>query len=136
MSNTTETNYDIITSAYRLNTIIDEITPPSAEQGQSGLVYINNMMSNLQADLRASLGWYPQTDISAVAPLQDQDVLAVKYLLAGHIALNFGIKIDTDLAGAIDVFNRALIKRYIDYVDSDLTGLPFSQGGLFGPGRI
>lgn len=136
MANTTETNYDIITSAYRLNTIIDEITPPSAEQGQAGLVYLNNMMSNLQADLRASLGWYPQTDISALAPLQDQDILAIKYLLAGHVALNTGIKLEEDLSGAILAFTRALTKRYIDYVESDLTGLPFSQGGLFGPGRI
>jgi len=136
VSNTTETNLDIITSAYRLNTIIDEITPPSAEQGQTGLVYLNNTMANLQADLRANLGWYPQTDISAVAPLQDQDILAIKFLLAGSVAINTGVKLEGDLIGAIDSSYRSLVKRYIDYVDSDLTGLPFSQGGLFGPGRI
>ena len=136
MSNTTQTNLDIITSAYRLNTIIDEITNPSSEQGQAGLTFLNDTMTNLQADLRANLGWYPQTDTSAIAPLQDQDVLAIKYLLAGNIAINFGIKLEVDLVGAMDASYRALVKRYIDIVDSDLTGLPFSQGGLFGPGRI
>jgi hypothetical protein len=136
VSNTQQTILDIITSAYRLNTVIDEVTPPSAEQGQAALVLINDMMANMQADLTASLGWYPQTDITSRAPLQDQDVMAIKFLLAVHIALNFGIKIEEDLAGASNKAYTALVKRYINYVDSDLTGLPYSQGGLFGPGRI
>lgn len=136
MSKTTETVLDIITAAYRLNTVIDEISAPSAEQGQAALVYLNNMLSNLQADLQADLGWYNQTDIQATAPLQDQDVMAVKFLLATHIAVNTGIPISPDLSAASNSAHRALTKRYIKIIDTDLTNLPFAQGGLFGPGRV
>ena len=135
MAYTTQTVLEGITAGYRLLTMIDEVTPPSAEQTTVGLEVFNDMMLNLDAD-GIRLGWYPQNNVANIMPLQDIDVRNVKLLLASELANHYGIEIGQTLAAKIDAAIRQLSKRAIEYFESDLTGLPFAQGGLFGPGRI
>ena len=119
-------------------TIIDEVTPPSAEQAQKGLTILNDMVANMEAD-GIRVGWYPQTELDATAPLQDQDIRNVKLMFVGELARHYGIDLKAErptLLDEIDSAVRTQSKRSIEYFDSDLTGLPFAQGGLFGPGRI
>ena len=130
-----QTNLQIITASLRLLTIVDEITEPSEEQAQSALTILNDMMADFYAD-GIRLNWYPQTDLSATAPLEDSDIRNIKILLAEELGLHYGIEITPSMQGEAKEVYRELAKRYLRYVDADLTILPFSQGGLFGPGRI
>lgn len=132
------TNLDIITNGYLVLTIIDEITPPSATQTQLGLTVLNDMAANLDAD-GTRFGWFPQISVFDQAPLQDQDIRNVKLLFIAELARQFSIDLKAErpqLFDDIDSAFRAQAKRSIECFDSDLTGLPFSQGGLFGPGRV
>lgn len=141
MAQTKETTLDIITAALRMLTVIDELSSPTPEQSSTAITVLNNMMANYNVDgLR--MGWFPQTLTNyniVPAPLQDFDVEGVKYLLSVKLAPHFGIPLTGDLAGLVELADgamRDLSKRYIKYFNSDLTGLPFPQGGLFGPGRV
>lgn len=132
------TNLQIITDGYLVLTIIDENEVPTAEQAQVGLTVLNEFLANLQAD-GIRVGWFPQTDLTVTAPLQDEDIRNVKLMFMGELARRYGIDLSAerpDLADEIDSAVRNQAKRSIEYFDVDLTGLPFSQGGLFGPGRV
>lgn len=138
MAATTETTFDIIEAALRILTVIDEVTSPTAEQSELAIEVLNDMLSNYYVD-GIRLGWFPQTLTtynSIPAPLQDYDTRNIKLLFATELAPHFGIEVGQTLLGLADAAFKALCKRYIKYFDSDLTGLPFSQGGLFGPGRV
>jgi hypothetical protein len=138
MAATTETPYDIIVFALRILTIIDEISAPTIEQASLALEVLNDMMLNYARD-GVRLGWYPQSMATYQvypAPIQDYDTRDVKILLAKELTIHFGIEATDTLIGLADASFKALAKRYLKYVESDMTGLPFSQGGLFGPGRI
>lgn len=131
-------NLDIITNGYLVLTIIDEITPPTAEQAKVGFTVLNDMCANLDAD-GIRFGWFPQTNLTDTAPLQDQDIRNVKLMFIAELARQYGIDLKSErpqLYDDIDSAVRAQSKRSIEYFDCDLTGLPFSQGGLFGPGRV
>ena len=130
-----DTNLQIITASYEILAVVDEITPPSIEQGNTGLEVMNDMLANMDYD-GIRLGWFPQTSLLAIAPLQDQDIGPVKFLLAIDLALRYGITPPPEVVQKADAVYKALAKRYVKYVECDITGLPFSQGGLFGPGRI
>lgn len=135
MAYTTDSVLEIITSAYRQLTMLDELGVPTAEQSAVGLEVLNDMLTNMDID-GIRLGWYPQTVVTAVAPLQDYDVRNVKVLLASDLAAHYGITVPEDLKPKIELAAKQLAKRSIKYIEADLTGLPFSQGGLFGPGRV
>lgn len=130
-----QTNLDIITASYRILTVIDEITPPSAEQARTALTVLNDMLADYEVTgLR--LGWFPQTSLIDAAPLDPANVRAVKYLLARDLALHFGVPLTQDLKAVMDEVYDELAKRCVEYFQSDLTGLPFAQGGFWGAGRV
>ena len=135
MAYTTQTVLQVITSAYRQLTMLDEINPPTPEQTQVALEVLNDMMMNFEMD-GIHFGWYPQTSAAAIAPLQDTDVRNVKVMLAKELATHWGIEIQPTLGERIKEAEEQNSKRSVRYVETDLTGLPFSQGGLFGPGRV
>ncbi len=131
-------NLDIITNGYLVLTIIDENEVPTAEQAQLGLTVLNEFVANMEED-GVRFGWFPQTSLQATAPVRDADIRNLKLLFVAELARRFGIDLSTerpDLAEEIDSAMRTQSKRSIEYFDSDLTGLPFAQGGLFGPGRV
>jgi hypothetical protein len=132
---TTQTVLNLLTSAFRQLTMIDEVGAPSAEQTAVGLEVLNDMMLNMEMD-GLHFGWYPQSSATNIAPLQDTDVRNIKVMLAKELATHYGIEIQPTLAKKIDEVDEQNSKRSVRYVETDLTGLPFSQGGLFGPGRV
>lgn len=116
---------DLITDTLRTINVIGSNKSPSAEQGISTLHMLNEFMADLESD-GIRLGWYPiaDADISAVAPLEDQDIRGVKLCLAIEIAPYFGIEPIPQLKeNAADALAK-LEKRAIEYFESDTTFLP------------
>lgn len=126
------TNLEIITFAYQKIGVIDENSSPSYEQGQTALTVLNDYLLNEAAD-GMRLGWFKQTLTSATAPLRDQDVHGVKLLLARQLATHYGITIQNPIL--IDDINTAktqLVKRSLQYSESDFSELSRPQGGPWG----
>jgi len=120
-------NLDIITDAARIMNALDETSAPSPEQGVMWLAALNDLMAEFEAT-GIRLGWFPQTDLSATAPLQNADVRAVKLCLAAEIASRLGQPLSPETASDINNSYTALVKRYVRYMESDMSELPKAQG--------
>lgn len=96
-------------------------------------------MADQQAD-GWHLGWFPQTNLAANAPLRDADIGPVKLVLAGWLAPLFGVVIDpaqdpldmTKLSNQIKDAFRRLTKRSLLNTEADLGELQRPQGGPWG----
>ena len=122
-----ETNIQIITASYQKADVIDETQAPSAEQGVVGLMLLNNMLADFQAD-GISLGWFAQTALTAEAPLRDEDLRAVQFCLAAEIAGHFGLSLTPENSELANTAYAKLVKRRTPYTESDLSELPRPQG--------
>lgn len=119
----------LITDVCRLANLIDENESPPAEMGIKVLHILNEMMADAEAD-GVRMGWYPiaDADIAIEAPLQDQDIRAVKACLCLEICPYFGIEpLQQMKDNAGDAYAK-LCKRYIRYFESDTTFLPLAEG--------
>lgn len=128
---------DLITDACRLVNLIDENESPPPEMGLKVLHILNEMMADAQAD-GVRMGWYPiaDADISVDAPLQDQDIRAVKTCLALEICPYFGVEPLQQLKeNAGDAYGK-LCKRYIEYFEADTTFLPGAEGNYWPLGPL
>lgn len=127
-----ETNLSILTGAFRKAGIVDETESPSPAQTADGLVLLNNYLLNQAADgLR--LGWYPQTNPAATAPLKDADIHNVKMMLTKQLAISYDVEIKSPLVlQEIADAERMLTKRYLRYFESDLSELSRAQGAPWG----
>jgi hypothetical protein len=114
---TTVLNLDLVTFALIKTNVISENESPSAEQGAVALETLNDAMAELAAN-GTDLGWWPQTSLAAVAPLEESDVRAVKLLLCSELAAHYGVQLDPILAGHIDAAFAQLTKRYWLYTES------------------
>jgi hypothetical protein len=126
------TNLEIVTDALQKIGVLGETQTATPEQQATGLRVMNDYLLNQAADgLR--LGWYKQTNMAATAPLRDQDIFGVKCLMAAQLAAHYGVKIvDPVLLAVIGESYKQLIKRSIQYLDSDLGELQRPQGGPWG----
>lgn len=124
----------IITEAFQKIGIVDENEVPSNEQATNGLSILNDMLANEAADgLR--LGWFPQTSLTAIAPLRDQDIFGVKLLLAVALAGAYGIDVAREnplLVEQTTTTKAQMTKRSIKLSESDLGELQRPQGGPWG----
>ena len=75
------TNLDIITDAYRMVNVIPMTATPDSELGSTALRRLNDMLATWEQD-GIDLGWFPQTDQAAEAPLDDRAIEGVKANLA------------------------------------------------------
>lgn len=121
------TNLELITYACLKNNIIDETQVPSPEQGVTALNVLNDMLASMSAN-GVKLGWYPQTNIANVSPLQSQDVGPVKYLLTAALAAHYGIQLGPVLIAEIEAAGTRLAKTSLRYSEADLSELPRTQG--------
>lgn len=124
-----KTVIDILTDVLRDLNVIDENESPSAEQGVKALNKLNEMLADAQAD-GIRLGWYPipYADVGTNAPLRDEDIRAVQFCLALELCPSFGIEPLQQLKdNAADAYAK-LSKRYIEYMECDLTFLPVAEG--------
>lgn len=122
---------DIITDAARIINAVSAVSAPSPEQGVTWLGALNDMMADFARD-GVRLGWFPQTDLSATAPLRDEDARGVKLCLAGEMAMRAGLSVMPEMAANIDSSYAKLVKRSIQYAESDMSELPRAQGAYNG----
>lgn len=125
------TNLEIITYAMLKCNIFDESSAPTPEQGVTTLNILNDMMANMAAD-GINLGWYPQTNIASVSPLQAKDVGPVKYRLCASVASHYGITLGDLLLTEIAQATIRLTKTALKYSEADLSELPRTQGAFNG----
>lgn len=140
MSTTTQA---IITEAFQLVGVVREGRAPTPTQSANGLTILNDNLATQMKDGWGAIGWYPQSmaTINSTAPLQDSDIADIKYLLAGWIAMRYGIKIPDDptdttdmttLGGQIRASLRRMNKRWLKRTECDLGELSRPQGGPWG----
>jgi hypothetical protein len=121
------TNLELVTYAFLKINVIDENSAPSPEQGVTALNVLNDMLASAAAD-GVHLGWYPQTNIAAISPLQNQDVGPVKYLLCAALAAHYGIKLSDELIAQIGAAATRLEKRALKYSEADMSEIPRPEG--------
>lgn len=121
------TNLEIVQFASLKINMIDENSSPSAEQGATALNVLNDMMANAAAD-GVHIGWFPQTLLSGVSPLQSQDVGPVKYMLCAALAAHYGIQLSPLLIGEVEAGWTRLVKRAMKEGGADLSEVPRAQG--------
>lgn len=78
------TNLTVITAAYRIANLTNEIQTLNASQSSQGLDKLNDMLSDWEED-GIELGYYPQTVLSATIPIQDNHLRGVKHNLAAEL---------------------------------------------------
>lgn len=126
-------NQQIVTEAFQIAGIVDQNEVPDATQAANGLTILNDMLANEAGDgLR--LGWYPQTSLTATAPLQPQDVFGVKLMLAVAICPRYGIEPNELIVAQMADAKRQMVKRSVLFFESDLSELPRAQSGPWGSG--
>lgn len=133
------TNQAIITEAFQTIGVVADGRSPTATQSAVALTVMNDRIMSEQRD-GWRLGWYPQSNLAATAPLRDEDIGEVKLVLASWLAPKYGVTIDvpqdpTDpaaLANQIKDAFRKLTKRSIQYTECDLGELSRAQGGPWG----
>lgn len=121
------TNLELCQYAGLKCNIVDENSTLSPEQGATALNVLNDMLANMAAD-GVNLGWWPQTNLAAVSPLQAKDVGPVKYLLAAALSAHYGIQLGAVLIAEIEAAATRLAKRALRYSEADLSELPRAQG--------
>lgn len=129
----------IITDAFVLLGVVADGRSASPNQMQTGMTTLNNNLLSQQRD-GWRLGWYPQTNPAAIAPLRDEDIADVTYCLAAWLAPRYGVAIasspdpndEASLANQIKGAFIRLTKRSIPYSEADLGELSRPQGGPWG----
>lgn len=120
------TNLDIITTAIRILNIIDENQPPSSELAAEGLEAMNDLLAAWEKT-GIELGYFPQTNLAAISPIEDADLRGVKFNLAIEIA---GRKNVTPSLATIVVAKDAkddLEKGTSEIVENSFDHLPSSR---------
>lgn len=121
------TNLELISYGFLKINVIDGSSSPTPEQGVIGLNVLNDMMASMSKD-GIKLGWYPQTNLAATSPLQNEDVGPVKYLLCAALAAHYGINLSELLLAEIGQANTRLVKTALKYSEADMSELPRQQG--------
>ena len=138
----TSTNQQIITESFQKLGVVREGRQPSATQSANGMTILNDNLLTQMRDGWGNIGWYPQTvaQLNNNAPLKDEDIADVKWILAGWLSAHYGITIAPspdpvngfDLGALIFQAMRRLTKRYLKYTECDLGELSRPQGGPWG----
>jgi hypothetical protein len=137
-----QTNQQIITESFQILGVVREGRAPTPTQSANGMTILNDNLLTQMRDGWGNIGWYPQTiaQLNSIAPLKDEDIADVKYILAGWISVRYGITIPPspdpldgfDLSALIFQARRRLTKRYLKYTECDLGELSRPQGGPWG----
>lgn len=120
----------MLTDAYRLANIIDQVQAPSAEQSAQGLRILNQMIADWEAG-GISLGWHPVDTVDDVLPLEDADERGVKYNLAVEFCGDYGIEPASKVAGIAGETFARFEKTSAQEVVADLSGLPSEDALTF-----
>lgn len=123
------TNLQIIEDALRDINVIAETESASAEQGAYGLRKLNQVMELLREN-DVELGWFPQTQTTAAAPVPDWAELAITGVLAVAIAPKYGAAVSMELASVVDSAASSLTRKCISekLENADMSHQPIGSG--------
>lgn len=124
----------LCTTAARWINLISESDDLPAEQGQTALELLNNMMASMFID-GIELGWYAQDDLADMAPIEDGNIREVELCLAKDLASFYGLAANISEPLKVEMGEAAvkLAKRTMNYFESDLTAdVPMPQGSYSG----
>ena len=137
-----QTNQQIITESFQIIGVVREGRSPTPTQSANGMTILNDNLLTQMRDGWGNVGWYPQTvaQLNSLAPLKDEDIADIKYILAAWLGVRYGITIppplgpddDFSLGGLIRASYKRLTKRYLKYTECDLGELSRPQGGPWG----
>jgi hypothetical protein len=135
----TQTNTALITEAFQKIGVVADGRAPTATQTALGMTVLNDNMATQQKD-GWHLGWFPQTNLAANAPLADENLGDVKLCLCAWLAPHYSVVIPpplspddrSSLGAQIDQAFRRLNKRSMLRTECDLGELSRPQGGPWG----
>jgi hypothetical protein len=83
------TNNELITSAFRLAGVLDEVQALSAEQAANGLQFMNDLFLAWDGN-GVDIGYFPQDDVADDTPIYADALMAARYGLALMVAAEYG----------------------------------------------
>lgn len=119
------TNAELIASALRLLGVLIEGQSMTAEQGADGLATLNDLLAEWESQ-GVQLGHFPQVSTTDEADYRAEDLIAIRYNLALHLAPEYGVAIRPDVGALASVYHRRLLNVavYDKLVEQDMTHLP------------
>lgn len=117
------TNLDIITTAFRITNIINENEAPSSELAAEGLEAMNDLLDDWEAD-GIELGYFPQTNLAGLTPLENKDLRGVKYNLAVELAGRKSVPMIQETKDIARDGKRRLSKGAIEVVENSFSHMP------------
>jgi hypothetical protein len=116
---------DLCADSLRLIGVLSAIDPMEAEDGNLALRTLNEMMDDW-ASRQIDLGWSAQSSFSAQAPVDDDSIPPIKYMLALTLAPYYGREPAPSVIGnAQRLYMRVLRKAISDLIEPvDITNLP------------
>jgi hypothetical protein len=118
-------NNEIITEALSIIGVLAEMDSISAEQGETGLSVMNDLLMEWDSD-EIDVGYYPQTDVNAESPIYADALQAVKYNLALALSNYYGVEPRLPVIVIADRGYKRLLRDSIisKMKEADLTHLP------------
>jgi hypothetical protein len=108
------TNLELIGDALRALGILDESETPSAEQGLIGLRKLNQVMATWAETDLTFPSWFPQTDLSAAAPIPDWAELAVTSALAIVMATVYPADVSEELVSIAEASREIVLRKRLN----------------------
>lgn len=103
---------DLVTGSLRSIGVIGETQTPSAEQGQSAVTALNDLMASYEED-QIELGWNPKATTADTVELPLGHVEAIKSLLAMKLAGDYGVDPPVSVADAASRGYKRLLRMAI-----------------------
>ena len=130
------TNLEIIETALRDINVIAETESASAEQGQTGIRKLNQMMALWKISSK-DLGYFAQSDTTATIPIPDWAEAGVAASLGLFLAPKYGATISIEDAAIITASENAITRTVIvnRQTNTDMTHLPIGAGHFYGDRR-
>lgn len=107
------TNAELITGALRLLGVLNEVQTASAEQGASGLLVLNQIMADWEAD-GVDIQYFEQSDLTANTPVPAHARAAVRYFLAFALAPEYGRSVSQEMLSAGNKFYSRLVRDAVN----------------------
>lgn len=106
------TNTQIISDALSLIGVLAEGETASAEQAAHGLRKLNQMMSTWEVD-SIVLGYFQQSDVTAVCPIPDWSEKGVYGMLAVELAPDYNRQLSPEAAKIVNDGYELILRRVI-----------------------
>ena len=119
------TNLDIITTAFRILNVTNENEPISSELAAEGLEAMNDLLAAWEKT-GIELGYFPQTNLAGISPLEDSDLRGVKYNLAVELAGRKGSPITEATIFVARDSKEDLSKGTAEIIENSFDHLPVS----------